>query len=446
MKALAKQYGGIYWLKIISHNVFVVTNIDLAWEALIRKGNIFAGRSDSYVTNAVFHGKQAIIFGDFGERWRLLRKVTHSALRMFGSGVKNLEQKVHREAKELCRQLSESHGAPINPKKFISVGVMNIICSCLFEARFTEGDQFLEQMFKMVDEAFYLAGGAVLLETFPFMKYFPLQIHKLIKHNIDLREKLISSKFEERRKSYKEGTIRDITDALIKALNDVETEDSKTKGILDDTYLKNTLVDLTTAGGDTVMSFLTWSFLYLAVFPEVQAKVHKEIDDVIGRDHSPQFKDRNSLPYLEATTMEIMRHSSFVYETIPHRVRSDTTLAGCEIPENSEVFFDLQAIHHDPSHWRDPDSFDPTRFLDEDGRFVCPATLSFLPFGAGPRGCLGQTLAKIEIFLFLTIVLQKFRMELPPGSSQPDSEAPVEAIPRGTKLPSPYKLCVTKRD
>lgn len=144
--------------------------------------------------------------------------------------------------------------------------------------------------------------------------------------------------------------------------------------------------------------------------------------------------------------MEIMRHSSFVYETIPHQVRSDTTLGGYEIPENSEVLFDLRAIHHDPSHWRDPDSFDPTRFLDEEGSFICPATLSFLPFGGGPRGCLGQTLAKIEMFLSLTRVLQQFRLELPPGSSQPDLEAPVEAMPRGTLLPSPYKLCVAERD
>ena len=446
MKALAKQYGGIYTFKIMKKHIFVVTNIDLAWEALVHKGNIFAGRSDSYVANTLYHGKQAIVFGDFGARWKLLRKVAHSALRMFGNGIENLEQKVHREAEELCRQLSESRGVPIDPKRFISLAVMNVICSCLFEARFSEGDQFLEEMFEMVDEAIYLAGAAVLLEIFPFMKYLPLEVHKRIKHSIDLREKLFSSKFEERKKTYKEGTIRDITDAFIKALSDAEIEDSKTKGILDDTYLKNTLIDLTAAGSDTVASFLTWAFLYLVAFPEVQAKVHQEIDNVLGRNRLPRFEDRSRLPYLEATIMEIMRHSSFAYETVPHRVRSDTTLGGYEIPENSEVLFDLRAIHHDPSHWRDPDSFDPTRFLDEEGSFICPATLSFLPFGGGQRGCLGQTLAKIEIFLSLTRVLQQFRLELPPGSSQPDLEAPVEAMPRGILLPTPYTLCVAERD
>ena len=446
MKALAKQYGAIYTLNIMGHDVFVVTNIDLAWEALVRKGNVFAGRSDSYVGHALHQGQQAIIFGDYTARWKLLRKVAHSALRMFGSGIENLEQKVQREVDELCHRLSESRGVAINPKSAISLGVMNVICACLFEARFAEGDEYLKEMSEMIDESIYLAGSGALLEMVPFMKFLPLGIHKRIKHNINLREKLFSSKFQERMKTYKEGTIRDITDALIKALNDTETEDSKMKGILNGTYLRNTLIDLTGAGSDTTASYLTWSFLYLAAFPEIQAKIHRELDDVIGRDRQPRFKDRSSLPYLEATIMEIMRHCSFVNATLPHRVRNDTTLGGYDIPENSEVIIDLRAIHHDPNHWQDPDSFDPTRFLNEDGSFICPATFSFLPFGGGPRGCLGQTLAKIEIFLFLTRVLQQFSLELPPGSSPPDFEPPVEPIARGLLLPSPYKLCVKRRE
>ena len=365
---------------------------------------------------------------------------------MFGSGIENLEQKVQREVEELCHRLSESRGVAINPKSAISLGVMNVICACLFEARFAEGDAYLKEMSEMIDESIYLAGSGVLLEMVPFMKFLPLGIHKRIKHNINLREKLFSSKFQERMKTYKEGTIRDITDALIKALNDAETEDSKMKGILNGTYLRNTLIDLTAAGSDTTASYLTWSFLYLAAFPEVQAKIHRELDDVIGRDRQPRFKDRSSLPYLEATIIEIMRHCSFVNATLPHRVRNDTTLGGYDVPENSEVIIDLRAIHHDPNHWQDPDSFDPTRFLDEDGSFICPATFSFLPFGGGPRGCLGQTLAKIEIVLFLTRVLQQFSLELPPGSSPPDFEPPVEPIARGLLLPSPYKLCVKRRE
>ena len=446
MEALAKQYGSIYMMNIMGHKVFVITEIDLAWEALVRKGNIFAGRSDSYISQTLFQGKQGIIFGDYGARWKLLRKVVHSALRMFGNGIENLEKKTQREVDEMCRRFRESRGVPTDPAKLIKLAIMNVICVCLFETRFNEGDKCLEDMFEMNEEAFYLAGSAVLLELLPFMKFLPLGIHKRIKRNIDLREKLFSKKFQERKQTYQEGTIRDVTDALIKALNDAELEDCKVKGILDEGYLRNTLIDLTTAGSDTSASFLRWSFLYMAAFPQVQANIHRQLDDVIGRDRQPRLEDRINLPYVEATIMEVMRCSSFANATLPHRVRSDTTIGKYDIPENSEVIFDLKAIHHDPNHWKDPDAFDPTRFLDEDGSFICPATLSFLPFGGGPRGCLGQMLAKIEMFLFFTCVLQQFSFELPPGSPPPDLDPPVEPVARGILVPSPYKLCITARD
>lgn len=149
-----------------------------------------------------------------------------------------------------------------------------------------------DEILEMMDEAAYPAGSTAHLD-----------FHKRIKHSIDLREKLISSKFRERKQTYKEGTIRDITDALLKAHNDAELEESKNKGILDEDYLINTIVDLATAGTDTSASFLIWSFLYMAVFPEVQAKVHQEIENVIGRETKPRYEDRSNLPYLEAASI-----------------------------------------------------------------------------------------------------------------------------------------------
>ena len=102
---------------------------------------------------------------------------------------------------------------------------------------------------------------------------------------------------------------RDITDARIKALHNVNKEDSNTKGMLSDQCLKNAIIYLLGASMDTTSSFLTWSFLYLAAFPEVQVKIHQHLDDVIGRDCKIRFQDSSSLPYLEATLSEIMRRT-----------------------------------------------------------------------------------------------------------------------------------------
>ena len=80
---------------------------------------------------------------------------------------------------------------------------------------------------------------------------------------------------------------------------------------------------------------LIWSLLYLVSLLDVQAEIHRELDDVIGLNHQPCLQDKRSLPYLKATTMEIMRNSSRVFVTFPHRVLSDTALRDYDIPEHS---------------------------------------------------------------------------------------------------------------
>ncbi|PFX13863.1 Steroid 17-alpha-hydroxylase/17,20 lyase [Stylophora pistillata] len=410
MRKFARQYGEIYMMTVMGQKIFVVTDIELAWDALIRKGNIFAGRPKLFIYEALQPKGGAIVFGDYGPRWKLLRKITHSALRMFGSGVQNLEEKVQREVCEMCGYFRELQGFPFYPKKRLALGVTNVIFSCLFDTHFSTEDEHLEEFQRLNEECMRLLGTGALLEVFPFMKYLPLSIHKRLKSCYDLKEKLLWPFFQEHKHTYKEGVIRDITDALITAKHQAEMEDSRVRGMLNENLIMETLGDLAVAGTDTTTEFLTWSLLYLASYPDIQTKIHQQLDDVIGRDRLPCFQDRSSLPYLEATISEIIRHSSFTNVSVPHRVRSNTTLGNHDIPENSLVFVDLRAIHHDPKHWKEPDAFDPTRFLDVE---------------AG--------------------LLQRFKFEFPPDSSQPDLEPPVDPIPRAVLTASPYKLSVTER-
>ena len=98
----------------------------------------------------------------------------------------------------------------------------------------------------------------------------------------------------------------------------------------------------------------------------MQARLHRELDDVIGPERLPELSDRPNLPYLDAFLTEMVRIVSETPLAIPHSTTRDTTLAGFFIPWDVTVFVNLWAIHHDIEYWVEPFPFRPERFLNED--------------------------------------------------------------------------------
>jgi cytochrome P450 len=104
----------------------------------------------------------------------------------------------------------------------------------------------------------------------------------------------------------------------------------------------------------------------------------------------------------------------------PHRTTCDTTLAGYHIPKETNVLLNIWAINHDGREWKNPEEFNPDRFLDSEGHFTGTSKMSYVPFGLGRRICPGESLAKAELFLLSATMLHKFKFELPPGASVPN--------------------------
>ncbi|CAG7830552.1 unnamed protein product, partial [Allacma fusca] len=117
--------------------------------------------------------------------------------------------------------------------------------------------------------------------------------------------------------------------------------------------------------------------------------------------------DRPNLPYAEATLQEIFRKSSLVTTGLMHTAIKDATFAGYDIPKGTWVLPNIYAIHHDENIWGDPNNFRPERFLSPDEKKVIKSE-NLLPFSLGRRICLGENLARDEIFLFLTNIFQRF--------------------------------------
>jgi cytochrome P450 family 2 subfamily J len=112
------------------------------------------------------------------------------------------------------------------------------------------------------------------------------------------------------------------------------------------------------AGSSTTSTWLTWFFLYMVLYPKVQSKIHEELDEVVGRDRLPNWKDAKSFPYLQATLCEVGRISHVAPLAIANAIR-DTTIAGYPIPKGTLVVLNLPKVHEDERDWAEPEKFKP---------------------------------------------------------------------------------------
>ncbi|XP_072475650.1 vitamin D 25-hydroxylase isoform X3 [Notamacropus eugenii] len=167
-------------------------------------------------------------------------------------------------------------------------------------------------------------------------------------------------------------------------------------------------------------------------------QVHKEIDLIVGPNRMPSLEDKSQMPFTEAVLHEVLRFCNVVPMGIFHATSQDTVVRGYSVPRGTTVITNLYSVHFDKKYWKDPEVFSPERFLDSHGQFVKKEAL--IPFSLGRRHCLGEQLARMEMFLFFTSLLQRFHLHFPP-----------EVVPNlkpklgMTLQPLPYLLCAERR-
>ncbi|KAK3755591.1 hypothetical protein QZH41_017586, partial [Actinostola sp. cb2023] len=426
LTSLAKKYGDIFRLTVGIRRIVVVNSIEAAREALVHRSNDFAGRPLLYTASLITRKGKSISFGDFDSTWKKQRKIAHSALRMFGNGIERLEGKVCLEVHELIKRLVVNGEAPFNPAHDIQLATVNIICSFVFGSRYDMNDPEFHR---------------VVMYTDQFAQAFRAGL-SIVKKAIQERDVILERKYREHCETYQDHVTRDLTDALIQATKETQEEQKSTSPdpLTEDNVIM-TMSDIFSAGIETMSTCLLWTIIYMVRNPEVQHLVHEELDKVIGQDRVPAMNDRQSLPYMEATVAEVLRFSSPVPLLFPHSTTVDTNLNGYFIPKDTVVLFNTWAIHHDTEKWSHPEKFDPTRFLDSEGNLISPATLSYLPFSAGRRVCLAETLAKIQLFLFISQLLHKFEFKIPENSPAPE----IEGIFGASLVPKPFKIIANSR-
>lgn len=180
---------------------------------------------------------------------------------------------------------------------------------------------------------------------------------------------------------------------------------------MDDRALRDEIVTLVIAGHETVAAALTWAWHLLGTDPVALSALSTEVDHVLG-SRPPRFEDLAALPYTRAVLDEALRLYPPAW-VITRRCLDGDILSGVEIPAGALVITSPWVVHRDPTAWPDPSRFDPTRFLPQHREQQVRS--AYLPFGAGPRLCVGREFALAEATLVLATLASRFRLAPVPG-------------------------------
>jgi cytochrome P450 len=200
----------------------------------------------------------------------------------------------------------------------------------------------------------------------------------------------------------------DLLSMLIAAQDDLDHGARMT-----DQQLRDEAITIFLAGHETTAIALTWTWFLLAQHPEVEARLHAELDQVLG-ERLPTFEDWPRLKYTEMVLAESMRRYPPVW-ILGRRAMADYEVGGFEIPARSIVLTSQYVVNHDPRWYPDPVRFDPERWTPE-ARAARPR-FSYFPFGGGPRLCVGESFAWVEAGLVLATLAQRWRAELVEGQT-----------------------------
>ncbi|KAG8511380.1 Cytochrome P450 2B11 [Galemys pyrenaicus] len=377
-QVLREKYGDIFTLYLGSQPAVILCGYKAVREALVDQAEAFSGRGPIAIVDPIFEGT-GILFAN-GKSCKELRRFTLTTMKDFGMGKRSIEERIRKEAQCLVEELRKSQGAYLDPTFLFHSIMANVICSIVFGERFSYQDPRFLMLLHLLSEAF-----------------------------------TITSSF-------------------------YSQEHLNPETVFHEKNFVHTVLLLFFAGTETSSTTLRYGLLILMKHPDILEKVQEEIDRVIGPHRLPALEDRAKMPYTDAVIHEIQRFSSITPLGIPHCVTKDTYFRGYHLPKGTTVYTVMDSILRDPHHFEKPDVFYPGHFLDANGNLR--KREAFIPFSMGKRLCVGESLARAELFLFLTMILQNFSLRSPKTPEE------IDLTPKECglgKLPPAFQLCFLPR-
>ncbi|KAG1698859.1 Cytochrome P450 18a1 [Nymphon striatum] len=279
-----------------------------------------------------------------------------------------------------------------------------------------------------------------IMSLFPSLTFIVKKYHEQIASSFSSFISQAEDVIKNHKGDYDENNPRDLIDLFFmemkKSLND---ESQAYLSTFTERQLKSLIVDLFIAGTETTSTTLRWAVVYMLHHPEIQQKIHTEIDEIVGPERPISMEDKSKLPLTLATLQEAERLGSIVPWGIPRSNSKPAEFKGYKFPPRCVYLLNFYGLHRDKKLWKNPEKFDPTRFIDSNGKTFRPPYL--MPFGSGKRYCAGESLARMETFLLFATLMQNFKLthvgkDLP--TLKPDSG--------GFRTPRSYSICAKPRN
>ena len=434
---LARRYGDVCLLRFGSVPTVIINDPDLLQDAFGKTD--LADRWVSEIMDILSQQKD-LVMAPYGEHWRQMQRFANREL-LSARNLDNVRERyIEGVVNDLVEQMGRAGdaGESVSPTDLTARSNSTLMFRSIFGHEEEAGGEFLEQREALLEHVNWIFANATasnLADYIPWLRFLPNGGVKEARRQSEIGSTIITALVEGARQHSGLGL------SAPSCLVEVMLAREKAGEITAD-MTRDLCMDLLIAGTDTSSQTVNWTLLLLANRPEIQAKVHEELDRVIGPDALPTVEDRTRLPYTFACLAESMRYRTIGPLGVPHKASEDTETGGYRIPAGAQVLGNIYSIHHDPGLWDSPHEYIPERFLPQADGSPSPALTgnAFIPFGTGHRRCPGRRFAETTVWLHITRMLHKLRFETPGRTQLPEDEVFGLAI-----SPQPYTLRATRR-
>lgn len=451
---LAKRYGGQVFLQLGKKKIFIMREPDMIREAY--RQTSFSDRPKTSFKDKDLIGNKGIIQST-GNVWQEHRRLILSAFRTIGLKSPSVTPQTSQIAEVMLRDVQEylqfvDQFVINQPDGHIMLEKLTVrlagssISSCVFGIKKSFADKEFSHNVEVIEEAFHVGEKVAPFEIFPLLKSIPglwKPVQEKMKKNHGCNCKYFRKQIDEKVNAADGASDSGSPDSLITIYRNemAKRETSPEPQILSEIQLMQTMTDMLCAGTETVKYTLMWSMLYMARYPEIQAAVQQELDTFVkSSDSWPKWDDVSFLPLTEATLLECLRIRPVLPFGHPRAVNEEgAEIRGYKVPKNTVILSLIWDIHQDPRYWENPTEFQPSRFINAEGRTFRPE--NFMPFGTGRRICLGDQMAMMELFTAFSALLLRYNFK-------PSFEAQIDLswkILLSLLIPSNFRVSLSAR-